>query len=83
MSNETSMYRSITVIGFILLLFSISFIPVRIERLAEKRIDVMFEKETEEAIEHFQAEEHRLLKEQMSGLSEVVTKTNTQIVDLQ
>ena len=79
MNNEINIYRFITIIGFILLLFSLSFLPLRIEKLLNERVDIIQEKESEEAIAQFQSEEHQLLKEQMNDLSRAVTQTNSQI----
>ena len=79
MNNEINIYRFITIIGFILLLFSLSFLPLRIEKLLNERVDIIQEKESEEAMAQFQSEDHQLLKEQMNDLSRAVTQTNSQI----
>ena len=79
MNSEINIYRVITIIGFILFLFSLSFIPLRIERLLIERVDIIHEKESEEALAQFQSEEHQLLKEQMNELNRIVSQTNNQI----
>ncbi len=82
MKNVSTFYRSYTIIGFILLLFSISFMPLQIESLLAKRIDLIREKETEEAEAEVLSMEHGLSREQMNDLNDEVTQANTEINQL-
>ena len=68
-----------TLIGFILLLFSISYMPMRIESLLVKRVDLIQEKEAKEAEAEVLSMEHGLSKEQMNDLHTEVTQTNNEI----
>ena len=79
MKNASTIYCSYTIMGFILLLFSLSIMPLRIESLLAKRIDLIREKETEEAEAEVLSMEHGLSREQMNDLNGEVTQANTEI----
>lgn len=79
MGNESNIHRFLSIIGFILLLFSLSFMPHRVEKLFVRKTILIQEQEEKEAISEFQNMEHTLLKEQMNELNVEVTETDNQI----
>ena len=79
MNNGSNIHRFISIIGFILLLFSLSFMPIRIETLLGRKVELMQEQEAEDAEAEFQTMEHTFIKEQMNELNNEVTQTNSQI----
>jgi len=82
MNNVSNIHAFNTIIGFILLLFSISYMPMRIESLLVKRIDLIREKEVEEAEAEVLSMEHGLSREQMNDLNTDVTQANNEINQL-
>ena len=82
MNNVSKIHAFNTIIGFILLLFSISYMPMRIESLLVKRIDLIREKEVEEAEAEVLSMEHGLSREQMNDLNTDVTQANNEINQL-
>ncbi len=82
MNNVSNIHAFNTIIGFILLLFSISYMPMRIESLLVKRIDLIREKEVEEAEAEVLSMEHGLSREQMNDLNTDVTRANNEINQL-
>jgi len=79
MNNVSNIHAFNTIIGFILLLFSISYMPMRIESLLVKRVDLIREREVEEAEAEVLSMEHGLSREQMSDLNTEVTQANNEI----
>ncbi len=82
MKNASTTYLSYTIIGFVLLLFSISIMPLRIESLLAKRVDLIQNKEIEEAEAEVISMEHGLSQEQMNDLNSEVNQVNTEINQL-
>lgn len=82
MNNVSNIHAFNTIIGFILLLFSISFMPMRIESLLVKRVDLIREKQVEEAAAEVLSMEHGLSREQMNDLNTEVTQANNEINQL-
>jgi len=82
MNNVSNIHAFNTIIGFILLLFSISYMPMRIESLLVKRVDLIREREVEEAEAEVLSMEHGLSREQMSDLNTEVTQANNEINQL-
>lgn len=82
MKNLPNVTQFHSIIGFILLLFSISYMPIRIESLLVKRLDLIEEKEIEEAAAEVLSMEHSLSQEQMNDLNNDVTQTNNEITRL-
>lgn len=79
MKNHTNIHPFQAITGLLLLLFSISYMPVRIESLLVQRIDLIQEKEAEEAMAEVLSMEHGLSREQMNELNAEVTQTNSEI----
>lgn len=66
-------------IGFVLLLFSLSFMPMRIESLLVQRVNLIQQKEVAEAEAEVLSMEHGLSKGEMSELNTEVTQANNEI----
>jgi len=82
MNNVSNIHAFNTIIGFILLLFSFSYMPMRIESLLVKRVDLIREKQVEEAAAEVLSMEHGLSREQMNDLNTEVTQANNEINQL-
>ena len=79
MNNGQTFCRFVAFIGILIFLFSISFMPLRIETLLDKRAELIRYKEEQEAETELQSMDHDLLKDQMEELNLEVRNTSNQI----
>lgn len=79
MNNGLTFCRFVAFTGILLFLFSISFMPLRIETLLDKKAELVRHKEEQEAETELQAMDHDLLKDQMEEMNLQVRNTSNQI----
>ncbi|UCG27535.1 MAG: hypothetical protein JSV24_11265 [Bacteroidales bacterium] len=79
MNNGPVLYRFIALTGFLFFMFSISFMPLRIESLLNKNAELIRLREEQEAEAELQTMDHDLLKDQMEELNLEVSNTSNQI----
>ena len=79
MNNGLTFCRFVAFTGILLFLFSISLMPLRIETLLDKKVELVRYKEEQEAETELQAMDHDLLKDQMEEMNLQVRNTSNQI----
>lgn len=80
MINKTFARSShLFIFGLILIIFSVTFFPVKIERISKKYYEQLTENRKNSAREHFQTIKHNLLNEEVENLSLNVDELNQKL----